>query len=81
MNEKKWELRHGFDPLGSLGFVSSVESYQTQESAEARARELYDKGIVPAGERIEIQYIGNDEGVSKSTTVTIRLQSLSDFCR
>ena len=73
MISKDWEVRHGFDELGVLGFVSSADHYGTEEEAKKRARELYDKGIIPAGERIEIQYIGDDESISKSTTVTIRL--------
>lgn len=72
MNDK-WEVRHGFVRFGTLGFVSSVDTYPTQEEAKARARELYDKGIIPAGERIEIQYVGDDESISKSTMVTVRL--------
>ena len=58
MIKKEWEVRHGFDPIGVLGFVASVDTYRTQAQAKARVRELHDTGIVPAGERVEVRYIG-----------------------
>ena len=78
MIEKDWEVRHGFDPIGELGFVSSVDSYRTQGEAKARVRELHDTGIVPAGERVEIQYVGEDPSISRGTAVSIRAPRLSE---
>ena len=78
MIKKEWEVRHGFDPIGVLGFVASVDTYRTQAQAKARVRELHDTGIVPAGERVEVRYIGEDPSIFKGATVSIRAPRLSE---
>tara|TARA_R110001599_G_scaffold131737_1_gene308047 strand:- start:804 stop:1067 length:264 start_codon:yes stop_codon:yes gene_type:complete len=72
-----WEVRYGFDPIGLLGYVSSVDEFKTEKEAEARIKELWDKKIVPPGERIELKYIGSGCDVSKGSRVYMRAVKIS----
>jgi hypothetical protein len=72
-----WEVRYGFDPIGLLGYVSSVDKFKTEKEAEARIKELWDKKIVPPGERIELKHIGSGRDVSKGSRVYMRAAKIS----